>query len=61
MKLLTWMHWLQDLNWGNGKIWGSGVVPQYNNFTGNSSDRQPHRQYFFPDFRRADRFQLMAE
>lgn len=29
MKLLTWMHWLQDLNWGNGKIWGSGVVPLY--------------------------------
>lgn len=28
MKLLTWMHWLQDLNWDNGKIWGSGVVPQ---------------------------------
>lgn len=23
-------------------------------------NQQPHRQYFLPDFRRADRFQLMA-
>jgi len=29
MKLLTWMHWLPGLNWGNGNFGGSGVEPQY--------------------------------
>jgi hypothetical protein len=32
------MHWLQDLNWGNGKIWGSGVVPRNNRFLKDKSD-----------------------